>query len=382
MKSPAELKDVLCRQWKDAAKREARLLNGAEAWPVTLTIGVPKADAIKFDLDAVRRHVREWRRVEIGEVVWEAVPYRATEEAVAIPRYWKLHRPSDWITACNDRGIREEFESMSAFVEQADASFHSTLVRMRFLWKDKPREEVLQACRLAAELEPGCANEKPLRSMSIAGIDTKFFERNARLVTALLDARFDGEVKGIGLEDFLGALPEGDHWVMVMDLDGGLLPFQKQRVRSAELKDTPLPGERLLIVENETCHLQLPAVPETIAVLGAGFDLEWTAGRWLQTKQVGYWGDIDTWGLQFLAAARQSLPQLEALMMTPKIYEQYMSSAVREAVVAGTDVPANLTPTEEELYRRLLSEPSKGRLEQQFLPDEAIRASIESWLRR
>ena len=41
MKSPAELKVVLRRQWEDAARREARLLSAKEAWPVIISIGRP-----------------------------------------------------------------------------------------------------------------------------------------------------------------------------------------------------------------------------------------------------------------------------------------------------------------------------------------------------
>lgn len=65
-----------------------------------------------------------------------------------------------------------------------------------------------------------------------------------------------------------------------------------------------LPSERVLIVENESCQHQLPSVPNTIAVLGAGFDLSWTEAEWLARKKIAYWGDIDTWGLHFLAKAR------------------------------------------------------------------------------
>ena len=68
--------------------------------------------------------------------------------------------------------------------------------------------------------------------LSIEGIDTKFFERNAQLVTALLDVRFDGEVSKIGLASFLGAFTESDHWLLLLDLDGSLLPFKQMRVRA------------------------------------------------------------------------------------------------------------------------------------------------------
>ena len=73
---------------------------------------------------------------------------------------------------------------------------------------------MVQAARVAFMLEPGFAEGRPLRLLSLEGIDTKFFERNARLVTTLLDERFDGEVSRQGLETFLGAIVDGDHWLL------------------------------------------------------------------------------------------------------------------------------------------------------------------------
>lgn len=361
--------------------REACLLGGADAWPIVTQIGRPRPKDVASDFDAVKRHVEEWRRVKIGEVIWESISYRATSSPIEIPLYWNIRQPSEWITACDDRSVQDEFESMSVFLEQVEACFHRLLIGRPSLWRGKSVNEVLQATRLASALQPLCADNKPLRALSLEGIDTKFFERNSRLITALLDVRFDGEVSRIGLEPFLGAISDQDHWLLVIDLDGSLLPFHKQRVRSSELKDSPLPGHRLLIVENESCQHHLINVPETIAVLGAGFDLDWLKGHWLQSKQVGYWGDIDTWGLQFLATARQRVPHVDALMMTSEIYEQNSEGSVPEPVVAGRVVPPGLNAIEQSLYKRILNE-RRGRLEQEFLPATVVRDAVQRWCNR
>ncbi len=216
--------------------------------------------------------------------------------------------------------------------------------------------------------------------LSLEGIDTKFFERNAQLVTALLDVRFDGDVGKIGLESFLGALAEGDHWLLLLDLDGSLLPFKQVRVRSSDLRTMAIPGERLLIVENESCQHQLPALSQMIAVLGAGFDLGWTSADWLSKKKVAYWGDIDTWGLQCLAAARKSIRHLDPLLMSSEVFSQFAELAVPEPVTAGAESPVDLTLAEKDLYERLLNEPY-GRLEQEFLPEEICRTTIRNWAR-
>jgi hypothetical protein len=231
------------------------------------------------------------------------------------------------------------------------------------------------------KLEPGSAVGRPLRAISIEGIDTKFFERNSGLITTLLDIRFEGEVRTIGLEAFLGALAEGENWLLVVDLDGALLPFRKQRVRSSELRETALPGKRILIVENEQCQHLLPSAPGTVAVLGAGFDLSWTEAEWLTKKKVAYWGDIDTWGLLYLAKARAKIPEIDALLMSEKVYRQFENAAVSEPVIADVVAPVGLTSSERLLYEELLSQ-RNGRLEQEFLSREEVANAVASWMFR
>lgn len=380
MKSPAELRVVLRRQWEDATRREARLLCAKDAWPIVVSVGRPSPRMLSTDINAVKRHVAAWRQVQIGKVVWKAVRYRATADAVEIPTQWVLQKPSEWLDACADAAMRREFESLATIAGKTDSQFHPLLVRRRSLWRGRPTVEVAQAGRLAMALSPRCAAGRPLRMLSVEGIDTKFFERNAQLVTALLDVRFDGEVSKIGLESFLGAFAESDHWLLLLDLDGSLLPFKQMRVRCSDLRATPLLGERLLIVENESCQYQLPAIPRTIAVLGAGFDLAWADAGWLSKKKVAYWGDIDTWGLQCLAIAREFIPHLDPLLMSSEVFVRFGDLAVPEPVAAGTEPPIHLTSAEKDLYNKLLDE-HRGRLEQEFLPKELCWTTIQQWAR-
>lgn len=378
MKSPAELKQKLRRQWDNSDLRESRLLGGVDAWPVELSIGKPSPLAVKTDLDSVMRHVQQWRSVSSGEVVWDSVAYRSTAEQVEVPRSWRIKKPTDWVKVCGDSQMRDEFDTLSTMVAETDASFHSLLVRRRSLWRDKPVAEVIQAARLALMLEPGCAAGRPLRTLSLAGIDTKFFERNAGLMSRLLDVRFEDEVGRLGIEVFLGAFVEGGNWLLVVDLAGSLLPFHKQRVSSDELAAANLPGKRVLIVENESCLSQLSQLPETIAILGAGLDLGWTGNKCLRDRETGYWGDIDTWGLRFLGEVRCNLPNVVPLLMDAATFESHAISTVREPVVAGIAVPCGLTFVEQELYVRLLAEP-RGRLEQEFISTKTVREALNEW---
>lgn len=378
MKSPEQLAEKLARQWNNADIREKRLLD-SESWPIELSIGKPTATQLKHNLASVRKHLEQWRSVDTGKVVWDRIKYRDTLEAIELPIEWQLQKPTEWIEATGNRSIKKEFRKLSRVVSNIAPIFHALLIRQRHLAADKTESEIIQACTLALALEQGCANGLPLRALSIAGIDSKFFERHRRLMIKLLDVRFDGLISEIGMEAFLGALNESDHWLLIADLDGTLLPFKQMRIRDSELKTTALPSPNVLIVENEQCLHQLPQAKHTIAILGAGLNLSWMSASWLSTKRISYWGDLDTWGLVMLAQARRFQPALTALMMTETIFKNlYAGKTVPEPKTAGNNPPAELTTQESQLYEHLLSV-ENGRLEQEFLSPELVRKTVLDW---
>lgn len=378
MKSPTELALKLSQQWHNAELREQRLLQ-PESWPIRLSIGKPSARAITENLDDVRRHLEQWRNVSVGKVDWQPQRFRSASDAVNVPVIWTLGSPSEWIAATNNREIRAEYQALSLLASRVDEQFRRLVIRKRRLVLDKPEAEVIRSAELAQRLAPGCAEGKPLRALPIAGIDSKFFERNRTLIIQLLDIRFDAQVTDLGLEAFLGAEDEGHHWLLVVDLDGDLLPYSQLRVRANELQNTALPGQSVLIVENEQCLHQLPPLANTIAVLGAGLNLSWMQAAWLAGKRLAYWGDIDTWGLTMLARARQFQAGLVALLMNKTIFDSCSAGrAVAEPQTAEGFPETGLTEEEQQLYGDLLTL-EHGRLEQEFLPVETVRQAIMDW---
>lgn len=378
MKSPKKLAEKLARQWHNPNTRTQRLLTHT-CWPIRLPISKPSAEDMQQRLETVRAHLQRWRAVSIGTVHWESIPYRSTSNPIDIPIFWQLNQPSDWIAATQDENIQFEFQKLAKIISAVNPLFHTLLVRQHYITTEKPEAEIIQACALAMLLEPGCAQGSPLRTLSLAGIDSKFFERHQRLLIKLLDLRFEGLASELGLEGFLDALNEGEHWLLIADLDGQCLPFKQCRVRSSELKKTMLPAKHILIVENERCLHLLPKLPDTIGILGAGLNLAWMHADWLRKKRIAYWGDIDTWGLTMLARARLLQPALKALLMTETLYEQYgPAHAVPEPKTAGDAIPPGLTEEENIFYLRLLKE-EKGRVEQEFLPKKIVEKVVVMW---
>ena len=390
MKTPQALAAKLAQQWNSADWRERQLLGGGTAWPLTLPIGQPDPAVFLNDATALRSHLQQWRAVEdlgLGSVQWQERRYRGSSDAIAVPTHWQLAKPSQCIAAIRHfkvqghAQVHSDYARLSTLIAGVERpGFQRLLVRRLVHWRETPTEAVIAAAHMAQQLEPGCAQGKPLRALAVQGNDTKFFERHASLLTALLDERFDGEASRQGLVGFLGALPEDDHWLLIAPLAPGLLPFAQMRVRASELQTTPLPARRILLVENERSLHQLPApVQDTIAVLGAGLNLGWLAAPWLQERSVAYWGDLDTWGLRMLATARHHLPHLHALLMDRATFSAHQHLAVAEPVHAPEPISGAQTPEEAALQAHLRAQ-ARGRLEQEFLPTDTVHRAVRTWV--
>lgn len=380
MNSPDQLAQKLARQWHNSALRAERLLS-AESWPLSLSIGKPSAKEFTQQTQWVLQHVQAWRQVTSGKVEWEAVSYRSSNAPILMPLRWVLQGPSDWIQASADSEVRHEFRTLEEIIGQVDATFHPLLIKHRALWRQRQPREIIAAAMLASRLTPGCARGLPLRLLSGQGVDTKFIENNVVLLTRLLDERFAGEASKQGLTNFLNALDENNHWVLVAPLSPGLLPFRKCKVTTAELAEITLPARRLLVVENEQSLHQLPPfLPDTIAILGTGLDLQWLASPALAEKMIAYWGDMDSWGLLMLSWARKYHPTLNALMMNRELFDRHArQNAVPEPVKAQELLPATLLADEASFYHYLVNQHC-GRLEQEFLPSEVVIAALDQWV--
>ena len=390
MKSPQALAARLAQHWNSVDWRERQLLGAAAAWPLTLAIGQPDTAVFLNDAAALRCHLQQWRAVEqhgLGSVQWQERRYRGSSDAIAVPTHWQLAKPSQCIAAIRHfkvpghAQVKSDYARLSTLIAGVERpGFQRLLVRRLVQWRETPTEAVIAAAHTALQLEPGCAQGKPLRALAVQGNDTKFFERHASLLTALLDERFDGEASRQGLVGFLGALPEDDHWLLIAPLSPDLLPFAQMRVRASELLTTPLPDSRILLVENERCLHQLPQpVAHTIAVLGAGLNLGWLAAPWLQERSVAYWGDLDTWGLRMLATARHHLPHLHALLMSRATFSAHQHLAVAEPVHAPEPISGAQTPEEAALQAHLRAQ-ARGRLEQEFLPTDTVHRAVRTWV--
>ena len=386
MKSPQQLAQQLARQWLRADWRERQLLD-ASAWPVAVSVGQPSVQTFRHDGTGLQEHLQTWRAVSAagpGTVTWRDRQYRDGASPVALPSMWTFHQPSELMAAIEQHGLVEHrvlvqlHKNLAQILSATDPLFRRLLVRKLALWRHAPVDQVVLACQVAMQLTPGCAQGKPLRAMQLCGCDTKFFERHQGLLTALADERFDGDVSQQGLTAFLDADPEGEHWLLIQDLSEAGMPYPRMRLTAEDLRTRALPGTHVLIVENERCVHQLPRnLPGAVAILGAGRNLGWLAAPWLQRRRVAYWGDLDTWGLVMLGIARNHLPGLSSLLMDADTLAAHADMTVREPVPA--DVRLLAAHPDLQALAQVLHQRARGRLEQEFLPQDDVRRAIVRW---
>lgn len=379
MKSPGEAAKELQRKWKSADQRELLLLR-EEAWPIRISIGTPSPSTFKNEPAALRAHLSAWRKVSVGQVHWESVRYQSGAEPLDIPVFWELSTLDELALAADHSATMASAQRMKRLLATVDVQFHRIIVRRLSLHEAQAEDDVVAMAWLATRLEPGCGMGRPLRAVGAdhPGVDTKFLERNQPLLKAFLDARFEGQCSPQGLTHFLGCVEEGEHWLLVISLDDGLLPFARQRVRALDLAKTALPASHILVVENEQCAHQLPRLESTVAILGAGLNLEWLSGAAFDEKRIGYWGDLDSWGMTMLASARTWRPGLTALMMDEATFQSFKERAVVEPAIAGPDAPTNLSSQEESLYRLMVTA-ERGRLEQEYLTIDCVHRALREW---
>ena len=248
-----------------------------------------------------------------------------------------------------------------------------------------PKIDIQAMANLLPQLQPGMGKGFYLRAIPVTGIDTKFIETHAGLISELLAVIHNDETIKNRLAEWLGCTEKPKGWLIVKPLcqstRAQLLGLSELKLSTSALRETVLPGTHILVVENEESGYSLPELPNTIAIIGGGKNVAWMNSQWLASKSVGYWGDIDTWGLSILSDVRRYLPGVVALMMDRETVTQFperMSAEGKPWPYAL--LPENLTPEEISLFNGLKSGDFENtRLEQERLSQDFIEKQLRLW---
>ncbi|WP_296443873.1 Wadjet anti-phage system protein JetD domain-containing protein [Rhodoferax sp. UBA5149] len=165
-----------------------------------------------------------------------------------------------------------------------------------------------------------------LRQVDLAGVDSKFIEVMRGVLSELLDLALPLDAidpRATGASQFCRRYGFQDKPLRIrfrlLDPRVALLPDACEQdigVTQAAFERLDLPVSRVFITENEVNFLAFPPLPGSLVIFGAGYGFEVLAGaRWLLSRSIYYWGDIDTHGFAILDQLRARLPQVQSLLM-------------------------------------------------------------------
>ena len=381
----AAIGQLKAREWSNNANLRD-LLSGARPFPRRVSLKAPTDAQALAEPTHFQRFVDSWKQwPHTGQLRWQTKQYRRMGEQ-QVPVALQIDSMPELI-----RVLGPQAEARSRRWEQRmrpllslDARLSPVLLRhLNEIEKMTPDDAALLA-RLLPQLQQGMGQGGYLRALPLIGVDTKFVESWQTLIADLLDCLRSGAVtEQGGLLNWLQCRANPGGWLLVRPLCRQSrerlagLPIVQLDTRT--LQHHPLPAGRILIVENKQSGYALPELDDTIAVFGGGRNTAWMEAAWLAEKQIGYWGDIDSWGLTILSEARERQPHLQALMMDEPTLLRYRARMVDEPTPLDP-LPDNLTAAEQQLFCRLRGGfYGRSRLEQERLSPDFVRERLGEW---
>ena len=166
-----------------------------------------------------------------------------------------------------------------------------------------------------------------LRQIDLPGVHSKFIEAHRSTLGQLLDLALPAcaIVAGAGTAsaDFAGryGFRAKAPRVRLRSLDP-----RRSLLGTATDEDISVPAEtfasldppcsRVFITENEVNFLAFPALADGLVIFGAGYGFDaLAAARWLSSRQLHYWGDIDTHGFAILDQLRAHFAHAQSFLM-------------------------------------------------------------------
>lgn len=253
---------------------------------------------------------------------------------------------------------------------------------MRLVSISDDLEDIISVCNFLKE------NPKPnlyVRELPIAGIDTKFIEKNSSILKQFLDRILDASNILSSEDNF-----EKRYFLKTKSnlVRFRILSKQGFSMFPGSIRDISLPfeeflsldffGVKVFITENLTNFLSFPAMENAIIIYGEGYSvINLKALNNLQDLEIYYWGDIDLRGFDILSKFREYFPNTKSFLMDAFTYETFSHLSVNVETEATPSGLKNLTIEESELFDFLKKVQNGNRLEQERIPFDYIQNKLE-----
>ena len=376
------------KEWENRRNLKQRLLN-QRPFPIEISLKVPTDQQARDNLGHFHAFFKAWTDFAYPELVeWQERQYRQlSEQRVPVKlRIFSLQQLTELLGA--EQQLENWLNKISSFLQQSfvhDRHQHrlfQTLIHHLEQIERYSQQEWQWLIQLIEQLKPNMGAGLYLRALPLSAVNTKFLEQNLLLTEVICNVLYDDEiVLAGGLLAWLDCLDSPKGWLTikpvcpnVQEKLGGLPVFQ---LSTEVLDQFELPAERIIVVENIQSGLACPNLENSIVVCGGGKNISWMNAKWLQHKQVFYWGDIDSEGLNILSMVRQKIPHVIALMMDEATVLQFQNHMVDEPDSIFSE-PQYLSADELKLFHDLRAQTFKNRrLEQERISVDWVHRYLE-----
>lgn len=346
--TPADVSAYLLRQWE-----RGRILS-QDIFPLRIPLKGPDSQELATRFGEVQQWIASLRQAE-GDyrLEYRTVRHRVIGANQLPARIWVDTREQA-LAMLSRRAQGETYQRLRQVTEERCPRLLEWLAR-------RP----LRALELASEwsrlldvvtwIQQNPHSGLYIRQADFPGVHTKFIESHKSVLTELLDLVLPAEEPGLAFETRFG-FRERSARVRFRLLDASTqLPdgLTDLALVSQEFAGFVPQLQRVFITENEINFLAFPNLPDSLVIFGSGYGIEVLGqAEWLKTREIYYWGDIDTHGFAILDHLRRHFPQVQSLLMDRATLLAHRDYWVEERKPTVREL-AHLTGEERCLYEDL-----------------------------
>ncbi len=290
------------------------------------------------------------------KIEFQSISYRSLGEQ-SIPKILFLNRDEFLKYLSKEKEFRNHIEliqkSLKAFPNLEPILKAKPQLLME---NDKVWEQLLIVCNyFITHLMPNLY----IRELDIEGIDTKFIENHKKILDTLLCTILDQEPTRLAQNGF------EKRYGLKYDLPTIRFRILDEALYISGLSDISIPlnefmslnidCNRVFITENKINGLSFPNFKNSIVIFGLGYGVESLKNvKWLKSRELIYWGDIDTHGFAILSQIRGYFPHIKSMLMGQDVIEKFKHLAVKESQSKRfLGELNNLTKEENEVFKNL-----------------------------
>ena len=358
--TPKEIKSILEKKWNRGHVLRALFYDDG-MFPLRIKLKSPKT----AEINPYFTKIREWNnelcansKGKLGygyEIVYKEIQHSVSGRN-AIPTHVVFATFEDVVqTIKKEKEVQKYLRNAKKLLNER-AALREWVMKypFRVIGIGNECDKVLQ---VLAWFEKNPNSGLYLRQVDIHGVDTKFIEKRIGLIKELLNIILPTEAInqcGTSFQERFGLNSEPKMIrFRILDDNWKIEGFEDLTVPVDQLGDFNAPVTRVFITENKTNFLCFPKVKDACVIFGGGYGVDICKEvPWLQNKDIYYWGDIDTHGLNILSNLRSFLPKVRSFLMTEEILLSHKEEWVSEEK-PFTTTPKHLTNDEYELYCKL-----------------------------